>query len=1001
MPQPPSSPRLFLIDGYALIYRAFFALIARPLTTSRGENTSAAWGIANFLQRLQAAHAPEYLGWVHDSGLSFRHERYPAYKATRQKLTEELQSDFDRGMERIAEMLSAFRVPVLAVEGYEADDVIGTLAKQGTQAGINVVVVSGDKDFQQLVRPGVWLLNPGRGGSAAVEEQWVSVENASERLGVEPSLVTDYLALVGDSSDNVPGVPGIGDKTARELVQQFGPVEAILAHASELQKKRPREALLNPENAARARLSKELVTIRDDLPITLELERLRVQSPDVSRLRPLFVELEFHNLARDLAPEVIAAPARPAVKYETVDDVKRMREVLALARRARHVAIDTEVIVDFEGLSLLDPLRSTLVSLAIAVAPGEAYYFPLRHRSRSVTQGELLVDVPGDRAPTDAREDRGLVMGGDEALAGMRTGAATMDDVSTAKTPRRKKSVAAAAHAEPDSLAARALARGRPVIRNLPALDSPEMAPLREFLEDAAVEKVAQNAKFDTLAFQRAGIKVRGLTFDTMLASYVLDPGRRSHGLDVLALEFLDHRMTSFEELCGRGKTAIPFDECPIDCARDYSCEDADISLQLREHFAPQLEAYGLMRLFHEIEMPLVEVLARMESEGVSIDLEWFRSLKARFKAERQAVEREIYEIAGMQFNINSNLQLREILFDKLKLPALKRTSTGPSTDASVLQELAEQGHQLPERLMEYRELSKLENTYLDTLPALVHPDTGRLHTSFNQTVASTGRLSSSDPNLQNIPIRRELGRDIRRGFIPRAGWKLVAADYSQIELRLLAHLSNDPAFVDAFRAGGDIHRQTAAIIFGVPVESVSAEMRARAKTINFATIYGQGAHALSRQLRIEFAEARAFIAAYFERFQGIRRYLDSMVEFARENGYVQTIFGRRRYIPELRDRNFNVRAFGERTAANSPIQGSAADLIKIAMIRIDSALRANNLRTKMLLQVHDELVFEAPPEEIDIIMGAVRREMEEAAVLSVPLVVDIGVGDNWLETKE
>ena len=996
MPQPPSSPRLFLIDGYALIYRAFFALISRPLTTSRGENTSAAWGIANFLQRLQAAHAPEYLGWVHDSGLSFRHERYPAYKATRQKLSDELQSDFDRGMERIAEMLSAFRVPVLTVDGYEADDVIGTLARQGVAAGVNVVVVSGDKDFQQLVRPGVWLLNPGRGGSAAVEEQWVSVENAGERLGVEPSLVTDYLALVGDSSDNVPGVPGIGDKTARDLVQQFGPVESILAHASELQKKRPREALLDPENAARARLSKELVTIRDDLPITLELERLRVQPPDVTRLRPLFVELEFHNLARDLAPEVVTAPARPAVKYETVDTVERMREVLTRSRGAPHVAINTEVTVDFDSPSPSDPLRSTLVSLAIAVAPGEAYYLPLRHRSRSVMQGELLVDIPGDRAPTDAREDRGLVMGGDEAVA-----VATVDDSPTAKPARRKKATNSAMRAEPDSIAARSLARGSPVVRNLPALDSNEMAPLRDFLEDPAVIKVAQNAKFDVLAFRRAGVNARGIRFDTMLASYVLDPGRRSHGLDVLALEFLDHRMTSFEELCGRGKTAIPFEECPVDCARDYACEDADMTLQLRERFAPQLEAYDLMRLFQEIEMPLLEVLARMESEGVSIDLEWFRSLKERFKAERQAVEREIYEIAGMEFNINSNLQLREILFDKLKLPVLKRTSTGASTDASVLQELAEQGHQLPQRLMEYRELSKLENTYLDTLPALVHPETRRLHTSFNQTVATTGRLSSSDPNLQNIPIRRELGRDIRRGFIPRKGWKLLAADYSQIELRLLAHLSNDPAFVNAFQAGGDIHRQTAAIIFGVPIESVSPEMRGRAKTINFATIYGQGAHALSRQLRIEFAEARAFIAAYFERFQGIRHYLDSMIEFAREHGYVQTIFGRRRYIPELRDRNFNVRAFGERTAANSPIQGSAADLIKIAMIRIDGALRSGGLRTKMLLQVHDELVFEAPPDEIDSVTTLVKAEMEQAAVLSVPLVVDIGVGDNWMETKE
>jgi DNA polymerase I len=999
MPLLPSSPRLFLIDGYALIYRAFFALISRPLTTSRGENTSAAFGIATFLQRLQAAHAPEYLGWVHDSGLSFRHERYPAYKATRQKLTEELQSDFDRGMERIADMLGAYRVPILAVEGYEADDVIGTLAKRGVEAGVNVVVVSADKDFQQLVRPGVWLLNPGRGGSAAVEEQWVSVENASERLGVEPALVTDYLALVGDSSDNVPGVPGIGDKTARDLVQQYGPVEEILSHASELQKKRPREALLDPENAARARLSKELVTIRDDLPVTLELDRLRVQSPDAPRLRSLFVELEFHNLARDLAPSVAAAPERPAVQYETVDTVGRMREVIALARQAPQIAIDTEVTVDADSPSEADPLRSNLVSMAIALGPGQAYYFPFRHRAQSVTQGELLVDIPGDRAPTDAREDRGLVMGGDEAIGSdMRASAAT-DGATVAKPTRRKKS-AAASRVEPDSIAGRLLARGKPAIRNLPAIDSPEMAPLCDLLEDSAVTKVAQNAKFDVLAFRRLGIDVQGMTFDTMLASYVLDPGRRSHGLDVLALEFLDHRMTSFEELCGRGKTAIPFDECPIDCARDYSCEDADITLQLREHFAPQLEAYGLTRLFRDIEMPLVEVLARMEWEGVTIDVDWFRSLKARFQGERQAVEREIYEIAGMEFNINSNLQLREILFDKLQLPVLKRTSTGPSTDATVLQELAEQGHQLPERLMEYRELSKLESTYLDTLPALVHPETRRLHTSFNQTVATTGRLSSSDPNLQNIPIRRELGRDIRRGFIPRSGWKLIAADYSQIELRLLAHLSDDAAFVNAFRAGGDIHRQTAAIIFGVPVDSISPEMRARAKTINFATIYGQGAHALSRQLRIEFAEARAFIAAYFERFQGIRRYLDSMIEFAREKGYVQTIFGRRRYIPELRDRNFNIRAFGERTAANSPIQGSAADLIKIAMIRIDGALRMGGLRTKMLLQVHDELVFEAPPEEVEAVADVVRREMEQAAVLSVPLVVDIGVGDNWLDTK-
>jgi DNA polymerase-1 len=486
-----------------------------------------------------------------------------------------------------------------------------------------------------------------------------------------------------------------------------------------------------------------------------------------------------------------------------------------------------------------------------------------------------------------------------------------------------------------------------------------------------------------------------------MVASYVLDPGRRSHGIDQLALEFLNHKMTTFAELCGRGKELIPYDQVPVDCARDYSCEDADYTWQLRGVFEPQMETLQLSRLFREVEMPLVGVLAEMEWAGIAIDVEWFRTLKERFERERRRVEQEIYSEAGQEFNINSNPKLREILFDTLQLPVLKRTSTGPSTDVTVLQQLADDGHTLPVLLMEYREIAKLESTYIDALPAYVNPRTGRLHTSLSQTVAATGRLSSSDPNLQNIPIRRELGRDIRRGFVPRRGWQLVGADYSQIELRVLAHLSGDPAFVQAFQTSGDIHRQTAALIFDVPVDSVTSEMRARAKTINFATIYGQGARALSQQLKIPHAEAKAFIERYFERFKRVREYLDSMVTFAREHGYVQTIFGRRRYIPELRDRNFNIRAFGERTAANSPIQGSAADLIKIAMIRIDAALRARELSSHMLLQVHDELVFEVPGPERDEVMALVKHEMENAAQLSVPLIVDLGEGSNWLETKQ
>jgi DNA polymerase-1 len=458
--------------------------------------------------------------------------------------------------------------------------------------------------------------------------------------------------------------------------------------------------------------------------------------------------------------------------------------------------------------------------------------------------------------------------------------------------------------------------------------------------------------------------------------------------------------MTSYEDLCGKGRTQLGFDEVPIEAARQYSCEDADITLRLRELFEPQLAEQETMPLFRDIEMPLVPVLADMEWAGVSIDVAWFRSLKARFQAERERVEQEIYAAAGEEFNINSNPQLRTILFEKLQMPVRKRTATGPSTDASVLQELADEGFEIPALLMEYRELFKLEGTYLDALPALVNPHTGRIHTSFNQTVASTGRLSSSDPNLQNIPIRRELGRDIRRGFVPRKGWRFLAADYSQIELRLLAHLSRDPAFVAAFNAGGDIHRQTASVIFGVPLDQVTTEMRARAKTINFATIYGQGAHALSRQLKISNAEARAFIDTYFERFAGVKEFLDTRIESARELGYAETIFGRRRYVPELRDRNFNVRAFGERVAQNAPIQGSAADLIKIAMIRIAHRLSQEKLQSHMILQVHDELVFELPPQELETLRALVVDEMEHAAELSVPLVVDVGVGDDWLATK-
>ncbi|HEX6315951.1 MAG TPA: DNA polymerase I, partial [Gemmatimonadaceae bacterium] len=790
---------------------------------------------------------------------------------------------------------------------------------------------------------------------AQVEEHWVGLHNANERLGVPPERVIDYLALVGDSSDNVPGVPGIGDKTARDLVTEYGDLESILRAAPDIKGKRPREALLaHPE---RARLSKSLVTIRDDVPVTLDVAALKTRESDIAALRPLLVELEFTTVLRDVDRNVPRATVeQPAIRTAVAETASQIEALVALARTAGHFAFRTVTVPESPLVPRSDSLRARLVGLALSVTPGEAWYLPLSHRPSRPEQTDLL----GGVVPAPA--------------------------------PSRSKTAA------PTSTAARLLAEGAPDPVNLPPL--PQLESLCALLADPGVAKTAHNAKFDTAVLRRAGVSLDGLAFDTMLASYVLDPGRRSHGLELLAVEFLGQPMASLEALVGKGKDEVPMDIAPVSCVAEFAGAEAEAALRLRDVFEAQLTLHGQRELLTAIEIPLSRVLGNMERAGVCIDIDWFRSLQARFRAERERIEREIYAVAGSEFNINSNQQLRVILFDQLGLPVLKRTPTGPSTDASVLQELAEEGHQLPILLMDYREISKLESTYLDTLPELVHPADGRLHTSFNQTVAATGRLSSSDPNLQNIPIRRELGRDIRRGFVAQPGWKFLVADYSQIELRLLAHLSGDPAFVSAFASGGDIHRQTAAIIFGVDVADVTSEMRSRAKTINFATIYGQGPNALARQLRISTTEARAFIETYFTRFGGVRAYLDAQVQYARDNGYVETIFHRRRYIPELRDRNFSIRSFGERVATNAPIQGSAADLIKVAMIRIDDTLRRRGLAAQMLLQVHDELVLEAPPNETDVAAAIVRESMETAAELSVPLVVDLGVGDNWLEAK-
>ncbi|MEO8450488.1 MAG: DNA polymerase I [Gemmatimonadota bacterium] len=953
-----SPPQLFLVDGHALIYRAFFALISRPLRTSRGVNTSAAWGVANFLLRLQTKYRPDYHVWVLDKGNSFRTAKYPQYKSTREKLDSELQADFDLALEQVGDLLAAFGVPAIAIDGYEADDVIGTLARRHAASGTQVVIVSGDKDFYQLVEPRIALLNPGRGGPAGVEEHWVDESNASERLGVPPSQVTDYLAMVGDSSDNVPGVKGIGEKTAVQLLQEYGSLETVLARAAEVKAKRPREALL--AQADQARLSRELVTIQLDVPVTLDLSSAASKRPDQEAFRKILTRLEFHSLARRLSEEAAAwepetsvaapqpelfltlegetesaavtAPAAEApaetrsaeqlpFQVTVVNRLDQVPAVIARLREAPLVALSTET-------TSLEPHSAELVSIALAASPEEAWYFVFGHRS---PVGELAAPEP---------------------------------------------------------------------VANLPALTDPRSAAIAELLRDPTVKKAGHNIKQDWQVLRRAGIELGGVGYDSMLASFVLDPGRRSHDLDTLSLDHLDRQLQTYAGLAGRGKNELSFAEIGVDAAAQYSAAEAVTVLALQQYFASPLAELALQPLLDTIELPLTHVLVDMEWTGIAIDRELFAQFSKELTGDLVRLESDIARAAGGSLNLNSPKQLAAVLFDKLQLPVLKKTKTGPSTDADVLEQLAEMGHELPQFLLEYRELEKLRSTYVDVLPMRVQADTGRIHTTFNQTGAATGRLSSSDPNLQNIPVRTPRGEAIRRGFVPGPGAKFVVADYSQIELRLMAHLSGDPAFIAAFHRGEDIHRQTAAVIFGVPVAEVTSEMRGRAKTINFATIYGQGPFALSKRLGITQEEARAFISQYFERFAGVRAYLDRQVELARSQGYVETLFKRRRYIPEIKDKNFNTRAFGERLSQNSPLQGSAADLIKLAMIRIHGGLAAEGLRAKLLLQVHDELVLEAPLEETERVAKLVRSHMEGAATLAVPLVVDIGIGANWLDAK-
>ncbi len=848
----PARSTLFLVDGTALAYRGYFAFIKNPLINSKGENTSAPYAFTTSLLKLIRQYEPTHLAVIFDApGRTFRHDRYEEYKATREKMPE----DLARSLPRVHQIVESMSIPRLEIQGYEADDVMGTLAKRGEDEGLDVYLVTSDKDFMQCLTDRVHMLRPGRRGDDYAP---FTAADVRERYGVEPVRTIDILGLMGDTSDNVPGVPQVGEKTAQKLVAEYGSVEEVLDHAGEIPQKRVRENLV--EYADQALMSKELVTIDTNVPLELKITDFTFPGFDYPAMARLFGELEFTGLLEGLLQESDEpAPDTEERDYRLVDSLELLDQVLADCRGAEIVAVDTET-------TGLNPLTARLVGVSLAVVTGQGWYLPLRH------------DEPG----------------------------------------------------------------------NLPEEEA--LSRLKDFLEDGAVPKVGHNIKYDALVLRNEGIFLQGIVLDTMVASYLLNPSRRQHGLDALALEYLSRQTIPITSLIGKGKKQISFAGVGISEACEYACEDVDVTLGLMEEMAPQLDALELRPLLDETEMPLVPVLVEMEARGVLIDPELLDDMREEFQAELDQLTAEIYVYAGEEFNLNSPQQLQEILFEKMELPRGKKTKTGYSTDSEVLEGLIPE-HPIARKILDYRALGKLVSTYIEALPRLVNPGTGRIHTSFNQTIAATGRLSSSEPNLQNIPIRSKEGRRIRRAFIAPEGRVLLSADYSQIELRIMAHLSGDERLIDAFRKGEDIHTSTAAAMLNLPVEEVTDDERRQAKTVNFGVMYGMGSVSLGKQLAIPSAEAKEFIEHYFERFSGIARYI--------EETYVTTLLNRRRYMPELESSAPQIRAFAERTAVNMPIQGSAADLIKKAMIDIQEWLWQETIPADMLIQVHDELVFE------------------------------------------
>jgi DNA polymerase-1 len=925
-------PTLYLIDGSSQMYRAYHAI--HGLTGPDGKSTNAVYGFVTMLRKLLAEQKPELIAASFDlAGPTFRDAMASDYKANRAPMP----GDLAEQIPWVHAACEALGVPIIAKEGFEADDVIGTLAEAAAAAGYQVVIVTGDKDLHQLVRDGIRVFNPRDEGF------WYDEGAVREKFGVPPAKVVDVLALSGDAIDNIKGVPGIGEKGARDLVAAYGSLEAIIARAAEIPQKKYREALLAHVEDARQSLA--LARIRTDVPLEADLAAFRYRGPSRERCYEIFSALGFRSLVRDYAPTAESV----AKDYRLVESAEALREAAGtLAARGRFAL---RVLPSAPAA-----MRAGIVGIALSAAPRQAWYVPLGHRPASPLAASPA--VPAGRPSSDAGRDL------------------------FAPEHQRAPGAAAAGLGCQQALEA-----------------------LRPLLEDERVEKVGHDLKFDAVVLARHGVMLAGLHVDTMIASYLLDATRAGHPLEDTALEHLDYKALTEESIRGRGAKAVSLADLAPARALDYAGERADLALQLAGVFEPMLAEAGLDGLYRDMEMPLVPVLADIERAGVAVDVEVLRALSARLERELAALNDRIVALAGMEFNINSPKQLSEVLFDKLQLPTSKRTGKTKvaSTAVEVLEELA-LVHDLPRLILDWRGLQKLKGTYVDALPGLVDPATGRVHTCFNQAVAATGRLSSSDPNLQNIPIRTELGREIRGAFVAPPGWRLISADYSQIELRVLAHLSGDQALVEAFRRGEDIHARTALKVFGPASGLDPYELRRRAKIINYALLYGKTAFTLARDIGVTQQAAQEFIDAYFAGFPAVRQFIERTLEAARGSGVVKTLFGRRRRVPELTSRNGQVRAAAERAAVNMPIQGTAADILKRAMITVHGALaergRSRPDAARMILTVHDELLFEAPEAEAEEVAALVRDHMEHAAALAVPLSVDVGVGRNWKDAK-